>query len=360
MAPSSGLTRRAIQFAAPGEVRVVEEDLAHPGPGDVLVETTVSAVSPGTETLIYRGNAPAGAVDPSIEALDGEMAFPLTYGYCAVGRVVETGSDVASEWLGRRVFSFQPHVSAFLARPTDLIPLPDATRDRDAVLIPNLETAVNFVMDGRPMIGEDVVIFGQGVVGLLTTALASRFPVSSLLTVEPEETRRKRSEDVGARASFDPQSELTDLRAALNIDRSDAVPAGDGHYEGADLVYELSGQPAALDDALSITGFDGRIVVGSWYGTKRAPINLGERYHRSRISIQSSQVSTLSPDLQGRWSKNRRMQTVLRLLDSVRPGQLVSDIVPVDEAPAVYERLAANDSELLQPVFRHNASAEST
>jgi 2-desacetyl-2-hydroxyethyl bacteriochlorophyllide A dehydrogenase len=358
MASPSGRTRRAIQFTAPGEVHVVEEDLAPPGPDDVLVETAVSAVSPGTETLIYRGDAPAGAVDPSIEALDGEMAFPVTYGYCAVGRVVETGSNIASEWLGRRVFSFQPHVSAFVARPADLIPLPSTSRDRDAVLIPNLETAVNFVMDGRPMIGEDVVIFGQGVVGLLTTALLSRFPVSSVLTVEPEEKRRERSETLGAHASFNAEDDLTDLRSVLDIEGIDATPAEDGRYEGADLVYELSGQPAALDDALSITGFDGRIVVGSWYGTKRAPINLGERYHRSRISIRSSQVSTVDPDLQGRWTKTRRMETVLRLLDSVRPGQLVSDVVPVDEAPAVYERLAAGDPDLLQPVFRYNDSAE--
>jgi threonine dehydrogenase-like Zn-dependent dehydrogenase len=179
-----------------------------------------------------------------------------------------------------------------------------------------------------------------------------------VLTVEPEEKRRERSETLGAHASFDVEDDLTDLRSVLDIEGIDATPAEDGRYEGADLVYELSGQPAALDDALSITGFDGRIVVGSWYGTKRAPINLGERYHRSRISIRSSQVSTVDPDLQGRWTKTRRMETVLRLLDSVRPGQLVSDVVPVDEAPAVYERLAAGDPDLLQPVFRYDDLAE--
>jgi threonine dehydrogenase-like Zn-dependent dehydrogenase len=179
-----------------------------------------------------------------------------------------------------------------------------------------------------------------------------------VLTVEPEEKRRERSETLGAHASFDVEDDLADLRSVLDIEGIDATPAEDGRYEGADLVYELSGQPAALDDALSITGFDGRIVVGSWYGTKRAPINLGERYHRSRISIQSSQVSTVDPHLQGRWTKTRRMQTVLRLLETIQPGRLVSDVVPVDEAPSVYERLAAGDPDLLQPVFRYDDLAE--
>ena len=66
---------------------------------------------------------------------------------------------------------------------------------------------------------------------------------------------------------------------------------------GADLTYELSGAPAALDQAIRITGFSGRVVIGSWYGTKRASLDLGGRFHRSRIRLISSQVSSLSPEL---------------------------------------------------------------
>ena len=62
--------------------------------------------------------------------------------------------------------------------PADLPP-------QDAVLLPFMETAVSFVMDGQPLIGEQVVVFGQGVIGLLATRLLAEYPLASLVTVDP-------------------------------------------------------------------------------------------------------------------------------------------------------------------------------
>jgi len=357
MATRSGPTRRAVQFTAPRTVDVVDQPVGSVGSREVRVRTRLSAVSPGTERLVYRGEAPGGAADTSIDALEGAMEFPLAYGYSTVGEVVECGSEVSADWLGQRVFAFQPHVSEFSAGPDSLVALPDGVDDLDAALIPNLETAINLVMDGRPMIGERVAIFGQGVVGLLTTAVLAQFPID-VLAIEPTKKRRVLAGDFGATDTFDPASGLASLRTALGIDHVDAVEETEGAFEGADLVFELSGKPDILNDALTITGFNGRIIVGSWYGTKRAPIQLGERYHRSRIDIRSSQVSTIDPSLRGRWSTDRRMQTVLRLLDSVRPGRLVTDIHPVEDAPAVYAALTDPSADMLQPVFRYDGDGE--
>ena len=52
-----------------------------------------------------------------------------------------------------------------------------------------------------------------------------------------------------------------------------------------DLTFELSGSPSALNDAIALTAFSGRIVIGSWYGQKRAEIDLGGAFHRSRIKV---------------------------------------------------------------------------
>jgi hypothetical protein len=70
-----------------------------------------------------------------------------------------------------------------------------------------------------------------------------------------------------------------------------------------DLTFELTGSPSALNDAIEHTAFSGRIVIGSWYGQKRAEIDLGGAFHRSRIKLIASQVSTISPELSGRWDK---------------------------------------------------------
>ena len=70
------MLRRALYFVAPSSAEVREEPLAAPGEGEALVETLVSAVSPGTEMLIYRGQAPADmTVDATIVALGGTVGF---------------------------------------------------------------------------------------------------------------------------------------------------------------------------------------------------------------------------------------------------------------------------------------------
>lgn len=345
-------SRRTVTFQAPRTVEVVSDSVPDPGAGEVRVRTLMSAVSPGTERLLYRGDAPSTLqADTEIDSLSGDLEFPLTYGYSAVGRVEKCGTGVTDRWAGRRVFAFQPHTSHFITTPAQLIPLPEEVSVADGTMIPNVETAVNLVMDGRPMIGERVAVFGQGVVGLLTTALLSRHPVACY-TIEPISARRRLSAEWGADRSFDPAEDWDLLLDVLNVSAS-ASQIENSDFEGADLVYELTGTPSVLDDAISITGFDGRVVIGSWYGEKDVSLQLGGRFHRSRIQLKSSQVSTVDPNYQGRWTKSRRMSVVLNVLASLQPGDLVTESRPVEEAPSIYRRLDAKDKEILQPVFRY-------
>ena len=203
------LTRRALYFTAPSQVSIRTEGLCGPAPGQVLVQTLVSAISPGTELLIYRGQAPTDlAADETIAALTGNLTFPLKYGYAAVGRVTIVGSAAEAAWQDRLVFAFHPHESHFLAAPAELFPVPPALTPEEAVFLPNMETAVNFLMDGHPLIGERVVVFGQGVVGLLTTALLARLPLGCLLTLDRYAQRRGHSLALGAQTSLEPDGVL--------------------------------------------------------------------------------------------------------------------------------------------------------
>lgn len=327
------MKRLSAYLAAPHRVEVREEEWAAPAQNQVLVETLVSAISPGTEMLFYRGQAPTDlAVDESIAALSGEVRYPLKYGYSAVGRVIEIGADVPAEWRGRLVFCFNPHESHFLAAPDALMPVPPGLKPEAAAFLPNMETAVNLVMDGQPVIGEQVAVFGQGIVGLLTTALLACFPLGRLVTLDRYSLRRERSLALGAHASLDPAS--PDALASLR--------------EWADLAYELSGNPATLDWAVAVTGFAGRVVIGSWYGQKQAALNLGGRFHRSRIKLISSQVSTLAPEWTGRWTKTRRFQTAWNMIEQIKPAQLVTHRFPVERAAEAYALLDKHPEEAIQ------------
>jgi threonine dehydrogenase-like Zn-dependent dehydrogenase len=224
--------------------------------------------------------------------------------------------------------------------------VPAALSPEEAAFLPNMETAVNFLMDGQPLIGERVVVFGQGVVGLLTTALLARLPLARLVTLDRYPRRRDFSLTLGAHASLDPEGPdaLAHLHACLH---DESAPAG------ADLTYELSGNPGALDQAIAATGFNGRVVIGSWYGQKRAPLNLGGRFHRSRIHLISSQVSTIAPQWTGRWTKPRRLQVAWQMLQQVRPAQLITHRFPIAEAGAAYALLDRHPEEALQVLLTY-------
>lgn len=120
------MARQVLYFMGPQQVAVAREALPPPAFGQMLVQTLISAISPGTELLVYRGLAPLDLPkDETIPALAGNFAFPLQYGYAVVGRVREIGPGVAPEWEGRPVFAFQPHASHFLATPDELLMLPE-------------------------------------------------------------------------------------------------------------------------------------------------------------------------------------------------------------------------------------------
>jgi 2-desacetyl-2-hydroxyethyl bacteriochlorophyllide A dehydrogenase len=341
------MVRKSLYFTGPCQVELREEPLAAPGPGRVLVRTLMSAISPGTEMLIYRGQAPREmAADATLAALPGSLAFPLKYGYAAVGRVAALGPEVAPTWQDRLVMAFQPHEDSFLAAPEELLPVPPGLSPEDAVFLPNLETAVTLVLDGRPLIGEKAAVFGQGIVGLLLTALLARFPLAKLVTLDRHPNRRLASESLGAHASLDPL-------APRALDQARALLQGDGHDPGADLTYEISGNPAALDQALALTGFHGRVVIGSWYGAKTSELHLGGLFHRSRQVIVSSQVSTIAPELTGRWDKPRVRAVAWRLVQEIAPARFITQRFPLAQAAQAYQLLDREPGEAIQVVLTY-------
>ena len=330
--------RRAVVFTAPRCVDVVEEDAPAPAAGQVLVRARVSAISAGTERLVYRGELAEGApLDDSLPALAGaRFAYPARYGYAAVGDVASVGAGVSQDWIGRRVFAFQPHASAFVAPLADVLEVPAGLDAERAALFATMETAVNLALDGAPRLGERVAVLGQGVVGLLATAVLAPFPLAALVAVDPLSGRTARSRAFGATA-------VTDVAAARA-----ALGAG-----GADLTFELTGNPAALDAALALTGPGGRVVVGSFYGSKRAAVDLGAHFHRGRLTIASSQVSRLPPALAGRWDRARRGDVTWDALATLDAASLVTHRYALGRAAEAYARLETSPADTLQVLLTY-------
>ena len=363
--------RRTLYFTAPQEVEIREEPLPVLQDDEVLVETTCSAISAGTEMLVYQGRFPRGfETDSVISSLRGGFEYPLAYGYACVGVVRETGKQVDPALRDKFVFSFQPHTSHFIIPPSALILLPEAISPETACFLPNMETAVNLVQDGAPILGERVLVLGQGVLGLLTASLLREFPLERLVTADRFELRRRASQAIGVDAVLEGggsgkwkvESEQKTGMASVSGDQlsSQQMPS-ESHFtpqsayaQNFDLAFELSGSPAALDDAISMTAFSGRIVVGSWYGGKKTPIDLGGAFHRSRIKLISSQVSTVAPELSGRWDKGRRFGVAWEALGRIQPQKWVTHRFPIEEAGQAYRLLDENPQETIQILLEYS------
>ena len=293
--------------------------------------------------MIYQGRFPQDLeADSVISSLRGSFKYPLAYGYASVGVVQELGKNVDQSWRDRLVFSFQPHTSHYVCEVESLIPVPSSLSPEAACFFPNMETAVNLVQDGAPLLEERVLVLGQGVVGLLTVALLAEFPLEVLVTADRFDRRRQASAIEGQRSkvagfrSLDPGAMDFHERAL------------DSLKQGADLAFELSGNPAALNDAIALTAFSGRIVIGSWYGQKAGEVNLGGSFHRSRIRMFSSQVSTLAPELSGRWDKARRFDVAWRALQWIRPEKWITHRFALSAAPEAYHLLDEHPQDTIQ------------
>jgi 2-desacetyl-2-hydroxyethyl bacteriochlorophyllide A dehydrogenase len=333
---------RAVWFAGPGRAEVRDEPLPPIGPGDILVRAERSAISHGTELLVYRGEVPPDmALD--LPTLAGSFAFPIKYGYASVGMVVEAGSEVTTVRPDSRVFCLHPHQTAYVL-PAELAwPLPDGLDSERAVLAANVETALNVLLDTPVRLGERVAVLGQGTVGLLIGLLARQNGAERIVVVDPYERRRALALALGADAALEPSESLPDELAEALGGRPD-------------LVFEASGNPSALQTTIDAVADEGTVTVCSWYGSKPVPLMLGGRFHRGRIRLRSSQVGRVPPELGGRWSYERRRATVLDLLGQLPVDRLVTHHFPFEEAPAAYRLLAERPQETIQVVLTYDAA----
>ncbi|HRJ57362.1 MAG TPA: zinc-binding alcohol dehydrogenase [Anaerolineales bacterium] len=327
-------TARTLFFTAPKQIDLRETPLPDLKEDEVLVETVCSAISAGTEMLVYRGQFPH--LKDAHDEVSSELNYPLAYGYACVGRVKEIGKKVGREWKNRLVFSFQPHTSHFFSKTDFLYPIPQSVSPENACFLPNMETAVNLVQDGAPILGERVLVLGQGVIGLLTASLLNEFPLENLTVVDSIERRRN---------ALDIENQKSNVKS---IAPNDLQPST------FDLVFELTGSPTALNTAIEHTAFSGRIVIGSWYGQKRAEIDLGGAFHRSRIRLVSSQVSTIPPELSGRWDKSRRFEVAWQALKRIQPQKWVTHRFSLNDAVKAYQLLDEHPQETIQIMFTYS------
>jgi NADPH:quinone reductase-like Zn-dependent oxidoreductase len=303
----------AFWLRAPGSGEIRPVTLPQAGRDEVMVRTLRSAVSRGTETLVFRGDVPP-AQYASMRApyQEGDFPGPIKYGYLNVG-VVEQGPP---ELRGRTVFCLYPHQTAYVVPAGAVTVVPDGVPPARAVLAGIVETAVNALWDARPLLGDRVTVVGAGMVGCCVARLLSRFPALQVALVDVEAGR-------------------ADVAAALGVDF--ALP--DDAADGRDLVVHASATSAGLQRSLELLAPEGTVIDLSWYGDREVRLSLGGAFHTGRLAIRASQVSTLSPARSGRRTTADRLALALDLLRDPGFDALLSGQSSFNELPDVMARL---------------------
>ncbi len=326
------MTARKLVFHGPFDVRIEETELPPLRPGSIAVRARYCGISAGTERLIYTGSIPSGMrLDEGIPELSMPAAYPFPYGYSLVGTVTGEGPDEGESLMGKKVLIFHPHQDRVVVDRSRAVVLDDDLDAALATLIPNAETAASLVLDGAPLLGERVGVLGLGIVGRITADLLADFPVATLDLVDPSPYRRALAERI-----MPPR--LTPRVA-------------DRLRDDYDLLFELSGNPAALAAAIGAAGYDGRVVVGSWYGSKPVSLDLGTDFHRKRLRLLGSQVSTIAPPLRGRWDAGRRLRLALSWCRRRSAEDWVSHRIPFSASRAAYELLLDSAAEYAHVVL---------
>ena len=336
----SGIAARAVWVTAPRTVELRPEVAPRPGLGEARVRAIASAISQGTEMLVYRGQAPP-EMTLDLPTLAGSFALPIKYGYASVGRVIDVGAGVDRVAEGDAVFVLHPHQTVYTVPASMAVPLPSDLDPVLGVFTANVETALNVVHDSPLRLGESAVVFGLGTVGLLVLQLLRMAGAARLVAIDPLPNRRAIAERLGADLALAPGDDVPGQVWALTGGR------------GADVAVEVSGAPAALQGAIDVLADEGTAVVASWYGTKPVALALGERFHRGRLRLRSSQVGHLNPELGPRWDRARRTAAVLGLLPRLQLAPLISHRLPFDRAADAWRLVDERPDEVAQVVIEY-------
>jgi threonine dehydrogenase-like Zn-dependent dehydrogenase len=319
---------RAFWVTAPGHGEIRAQRLRSPGHGELLIRTLRSAISRGTETLVFRGEVPESEWRRMrCPFQEGEFPGPVKYGYSAVG-IVEDGP---AEALGRRVFCLHPHQDRFIAPSDAIVDVPETVPDRRATLAANMETAINGMWDAMPGPGDRIAVIGAGVVGCLVAALAARLPGAEVELIDIDPTREAAAHAFGCHF---------------------ATPETASHE--ADLVVHASGSPAGLANALTIAGFEATVLEMSWYGTRIVPLELGGAFHSRRLTLRSSQVGAVPAARRQRWPLRRRLILALSLLRDPVFDILLSGETEFTALPALMPQLATSSAGILCHTLRYD------
>lgn len=298
-----------------------------PRPGQAIVRARWSGISRGTERIVFEGCVPQSEHERMrCPHQEGSFSFPIKYGYALVGeREDALGRDTADT-----VFVLHPHQERICVDESALYPLPSGVPPRRAILAANMETALNAVWDAGVGPGDNVLVVGLGVIGLLTAYVSAQIIGTSVTAVDINPARAEVANRLGVRFAETAKAPTEQ-----------------------DVVFHASASAAGLALSLRCAGQDAKVAELSWYGERLVEVPFGTSFHSRRLKLISSQVGSMPPDRAPRWSHARRLRAALSLLAAPELDALITSEVAFAELPNQLPSILAADGPGLMTAVRY-------
>lgn len=338
----STATMRAAVFHARGDIRVEEVPRPRPGPGEALIRVTLTTIC-GTDVHILKGeypiepglivgHEPVGVIEELGPGVAGyEIGERVLVGAitpcgqchaCLSGKLSQCGHGTGYEAIGGWRFgnTINGAQAEYLLVPfaqANLAKIPDSLTDEQVVLLADIaSTGFSGAESGRVRIGDSVVVFAQGPIGLCATAGAKLMGAALVIGVDGDPTRQAMALRMGADVVLDPGTVdvVAEVRRLTN--------------GGADVAIEALGLQETFENALRAIRPGGTLSsLGVYSGKLQVP------YEAFAAGLgDHTIVTTLCP------GGKERMGRLLKVVASGRfdPTPLITHRFSLDEIGEAY------------------------
>jgi len=356
--------KRIMQSLKTGATELLETPCPKNQPGHLLIQTTRSLISPGTEKMLVDFGK-ASLLDkvrqqpdkvrmvfdkvktdgllPTIEAVQNKLEQMLPMGYCNVGTVLEVGEGVTGFSVGDRVVSNGAHAEVICVPKNLCCKIPDSVTDDEAVFTVLGAIALQGIRLSQPTIGEAFVVMGLGLIGLLTVQLL-RAQGCRVLGIDFDEKKLALAAQFGAETINLSQQE-DPVVTANTFSRERGVDAV--------LITAATRSSEPVHHAAQMCRKRGRIILVGVTGLELSRADFYEKELSFQVSCSYGPGRyDSSYELKGhdypigfvRWTEQRNFEAVLDLLQSKKLSvdALISAHYPLNSAEQVYQQLGEN------------------
>ncbi len=358
--------KQIIQSFKNGKTILEEIPIPKPGHSEILIRTTRSLVSLGTERMLVEfGKASyiskakkqpekvkqvldkikTDGFLPTVQNVMKRLDEPLPLGYCNVGRVVDVGEGVSGIAVGDRVASNGKHAE-FVTVPANLTAkIPDTVSDDEAVFTVIGSIGLQGIRLCNPTFGETIVVIGLGLIGLITAQLL-KSNGCKVIGIEPDASKRDIAVQKGIN-TIDPSTEENVEEAVM---RDTEGVGADGVIITASTsnhtIISQSAQMSRKRGRIILVGVVGLNINRSDFYEKELSFQVSCSYGAGRYDENYEQKGIDYPLPYVRWTAKRNFESILNAIAEKKLDvqSLISERVPFEEFGRIYDNIGTSKS----------------